>query len=205
MISRLTGILVESKPPEIIIDVNGVGYLVYAPMSTFFKLPQLNEKLSLHIHHVVREDAQALFGFYQTKERELFKMLIKVNGIGPKGALGILSGINVRDFVSSIVQSDVASLVRLPGIGKKTAERLVIELKGCIEKWYYKEDSDIKEDISEKGAPNAMQIRREATEALEALGYKPKEAANLVKNVSDSECNTVESIIREALQGLVKA
>ena len=127
MIGRLTGILLVKQAPELLLDVNGVGYEVQAPMSTFYQLPELGVRVSLHTHLVVREDAQLLYGFAELPERQLFRTLIKVNGVGPRLALTILSGMDVGQFVACVQSADTATLVKLPGVGKKTAERLLVE------------------------------------------------------------------------------
>ena len=194
MIGRLKGTLLEKRPPQLLIDVNGVGYDVEAPMSTFYVLPELGAPLTLLTHMVVREDAQLLFGFASESERGLFRALIRVNGVGAKVALGILSGISVDDFALSVNAGDVTSLTRIPGIGKKTAERLLVEMRDKLD--------DLKlggfaasvggEAIAESASPAAQ-----AAEALEALGYKPADAARMAKSTSG---DSVEAIIRSALQ-----
>ena len=194
MIGRLKGTLLEKRPPQLLIDVNGVGYDVEAPMSTFYVLPELGAPLTLLTHMVVREDAQLLFGFASESERGLFRALIRVNGVGAKVALGILSGISVDDFALSVNAGDVTSLTRIPGIGKKTAERLLVEMRDKLD--------DLKlggfaasgggEAIAESASPAAQ-----AAEALEALGYKPADAARMAKSASG---DSVEAIIRSALQ-----
>ena len=142
MIGRLSGILIQKLAPQLMIDIQGVGYEVQAPMSTFYQLPELDQPVVLLTHMVVREDAQLLYGFYSESERLLFKSLIKVNGVGPKLALTILSGINANEFVKVIRNNDESGLVRLPGIGKKTAQRLIVEMKDRFDDW----KSDISED-----------------------------------------------------------
>ena len=135
MIARLKGIILEKKPPNLLIDVNGIGYQVAASMNTFFDLPCEGSEVILHIQTIIREDAHSLFGFLVPKERELFCQLIKVNGVGPKLALGILSGISSDQFVQCIQDQDTASLIKLPGIGKKTAERLIVEMQDKLKSW----------------------------------------------------------------------
>lgn len=195
MIGRLTGIIIEKQAPDLVLDVHGVGYEVAAPMSTFCNLPALNEQVTLFTHLVVREDAQLLYGFATTRERLLFRSLLKVNGVGAKLALTILSGSDVDDFARSVQEGDTASLVKLPGVGKKTAERLIIEMRDRL-----KEVSGamgLKPVVSEAailaGAPD------EAVEALIALGYKPAEAEKMIRNVSEPNMST-EDLIRMALQ-----
>jgi Holliday junction DNA helicase RuvA len=195
MIGRLTGIIIEKQAPDLVLDVQGVGYEVAAPMSTFCNLPALNEQVTLFTHLVVREDAQLLYGFATTRERLLFRSLLKVNGVGAKLALTILSGSDVDGFARSVQEGDTASLVKLPGVGKKTAERLIIEMRDRL-----KEVSGamgLKPVVSEAatlaGAPD------EAVEALVALGYKPAEAEKMIRSVSEPGMST-EDLIRMALQ-----
>ena len=135
MIGRLQGVILVKQAPEIVIDVNGVGYEVQVPMTTIYQLPEVGKSVTLHTHFVVREDAQLLYGFAELRERSLFRTLIKVNGVGPKLALTILSGIESDDFVRCVRDGDTASLVRLPGVGKKTAERLLVEMKDRLKDW----------------------------------------------------------------------
>lgn len=200
MIGRLTGQLIQKQPPELLIDVNGVGYEVSAPMSTFYTLPEIGEKIVLHTHMVVREDAQLLYGFANESDRTLFRVLIKINGVGPKLALTILSGISTEDFVRCIHDNDAAALVRLPGIGKKTAERLIVELR---DKLGSEEQND-----SSSGAATLMSSAvnspiSDAVSALIALGYKPNDASRIIRSIETEGLNT-EDIIRLALQGLSK-
>lgn len=195
MIGRLCGIILEKQAPDLVIDVQGVGYEVAAPMSTFFNLPAINEEVSLFTHLVVREDAQLLYGFATTRERLLFRSLLKVNGVGAKLALTILSGSDVDDFSRSVQEGDAASLTRLPGVGKKTAERLIIEMRDRL-----KEVSgalDLKPVVSE--AASLAGAKEESVEALVALGYKPAEADKMVRSVH-SNGMTTEDVIRQALQ-----
>ncbi len=195
MIGRLRGIILEKQAPDLVIDVQGVGYEVAAPMSTFFNLPAINEEVSLFTHLVVREDAQLLYGFATTRERLLFRSLLKVNGVGAKLALTILSGSDVDEFSRSVQEGDAASLTRLPGVGKKTAERLIIEMRDRL-----KEVSgalDLKPVVSE--AASLAGAKEESVEALVALGYKPAEADKMVRSVH-SNGMTTEDVIRQALQ-----
>lgn len=195
MIGRLKGVLIEKQAPDLVLDVQGVGYEVAAPMSTFCNLPALNEEVSLYTHLVVREDAQLLYGFATTRERLLFRSLLKVNGVGAKLALTILSGSDVDDFARSVQEGDAASLTKLPGVGKKTAERLIIEMRDRL-----KEVSGAmglqpvkSEAATLAGAPD------EAVEALVALGYKPAEAEKMIRRVYQTGMST-EDLIRIALQ-----
>jgi len=204
MIGRLRGILLNKQPPGLLIDVNGVGYEVEAPMSTFYQLPEVEQTVVLHTHMVVREDAQLLYGFASLEERALFRTLIKVNGVGAKLALTILSGISADDFVRCVRDEDAASLVRLPGIGKKTAERLIIEMRDRFKDWH---GGDL--DASSSGGMPTVQVKasddpvKEALSALVALGYKPQEASRFINGL-ETEGQSSEEIIRAALQMAVK-
>jgi Holliday junction DNA helicase RuvA len=195
MIGRLRGIILDKQAPDLVLDVQGVGYEVAAPMSTFCHLPGVNEEVSLFTHLIVREDAQLLYGFATVRERLLFRSLLKVNGVGAKLALTILSGSDVDDFARSVQEGDAASLTRLPGVGKKTAERLIIEMRDRL-----KEVSGamgLKPVVSE--AAKLAGAKDEAIEALVALGYKPAEADKMVRVVAGENLNT-EELIRQALQ-----
>lgn len=204
MIGRLQGVLISKQAPELLVDVNGVGYEVQAPMSTIYQLPALEQPVTLHTHMVVREDAQLLYGFSSLEERALFRCLIKVNGVGPKLALTILSGITADDFVRCVRDEDAATLVRLPGIGKKTAERLIIEMRDRLSDWHGGDMSAGTE--STHAVTNAMPTQNPAKEALSALialGYKPQEAGRFI-NALNTEGKSSEDIIRAALQSAVK-
>jgi Holliday junction DNA helicase RuvA len=195
MIGRLRGIILEKQAPNLVLDVHGVGYEVAAPMSTFVNLPALNYEVSLFTHLVVREDAQLLYGFATLRERLLFRSLLKVNGVGAKLALTILSGSDVDDFARSVQEGDAASLTRLPGVGKKTAERLIIEMRDRL-----KEVSGamgLKPVVSE--AAKLAGAKDEASEALVSLGYKLAEAEKMIRSL-DSDGLTTEEIIKLALQ-----
>lgn len=195
MIGRLRGIILEKQAPDLVLDVQGVGYEVAAPMSTFCSLPAINEEVSLFTHLVVREDAQLLYGFATTRERLLFRSLLKVNGVGAKLALTILSGSDVDDFSRSVQEGDAASLTRLPGVGKKTAERLIIEMRDRLKD--ISGAMGLKPVIS--AAASLAGAKDEAIEALTSLGYKPIEAEKMIR-VLDSEGLTTEELIRLALQ-----
>lgn len=200
MIAQLRGRLLQKQPPRILLDVNGVGYEVEAPMSTFYTLPELNEEVTLHTHMVVREDAQLLYGFATLEERSLFRDLIKVNGVGAKLALTILSGVSVADFKHYVVENNSAALVRLPGIGKKTAERLIIEMRDRIA------DSEASAAVGSMPAQAASGVPdspvADAVSALIGLGYKPQEASRMVRQV-ESDGLLSEEIIRRALQAAI--
>lgn len=206
MIGRLRGKLAAKHAPELLLDVGGVGYEVMAPMTTFYRLGAVGEDVTLHTHLVVREDAHLLFGFATLEERTLFRELIKVNGVGPKLALGVLSGIEAEAFVRCVQDGDVSTLVRIPGIGKKTAERLVVEMRDRLKA--------IGEVEVKGGAPAFITAApatpaQDAQSALEALGYKPQEAAKAVsaaeKTAADKEEGlSSEELIRRALRSLAK-
>ena len=203
MIGSLRGILRDKQPPSLLLDVNGVGYEVDAPMSTFYQLPETGEEVLLHTHLVVREDAQLLYGFYTLDERRLFRALIRVNGVGPRLALAILSGISASEFAACVQDSDTASLVRLPGIGKKTAERLIVEMRDRMEDWH-RVDSVAGEAPVATTAPVAgREASREAVTALIALGYRPQEASRMVSGL-DIEGMDSEDIIRAALRSSIQ-
>ncbi|OOF62585.1 Holliday junction DNA helicase RuvA [Rodentibacter pneumotropicus] len=201
MIGRLTGILLEKQPPEILLDVQGVGYELLLPMTSFYDLPELGQKTTLFTHLVVREDAHLLFGFAQKTDRTLFRELIKTNGVGPKLALAILSAMSVEQFAYAIEREELSKLVKIPGVGKKTAERLLVELKG---KFKGVKQSDFfiesKHIPSESSAISYQESSEdEAIAALIALGYKPTDAEKMVKRVVKPELNS-EQLIREALK-----
>ncbi len=202
MIGRLTGTLLEKQAPELLIDVNGIGYEVLAPMITIYALPNVGEVVMLHTHLVVREDAQILFGFSDKRQRLLFRALIKVSGVGPKLALSILSGIEADSFVRSVHEGDSATLVRIPGIGKKTAERLIVEMKDRLKEWHV--DSELPLMATANPAPMKQdQWIKEAEGALIALGYKPTEAAKAISAIKQPVKST-EDLIRFALKGMLK-
>lgn len=198
MIGRLTGVLVEKNPPSLLIDVQGVGYEVDAPMSTFYALPAIGDTVGVFTHLAVRDDAHLLFGFATATERVLFRALIKVNGVGAKVALAILSGLSSDEFLSCIANKDVAALVRVPGIGKKTAERLLIELEDKV--------TTLGIGTVPTGTTvdtDQQSVRAQAEEALVSLGYKPAEAARLLDKTATAE-QSVEQMIRAALRSASK-
>jgi Holliday junction DNA helicase RuvA len=194
MIGSLRGRIAAKTPPQLRIDVGGVGYELEAPMSTFFHLPAIGQEVSLLTHLVVREDAQMLYGFATPDERRLFRNLLKVSGVGPKIALALLSGISVEAFAQCIVNHDVDTLIRVPGIGRKTAERLFVEMRDRVANLGGEPGAARAEDVT----PEA-----EALGALIGLGYKPAEAARLLK-VVEPGTHTTEDLIRRALQGAAR-
>ena len=195
MIGRLIGTLAAKKPPALLLDVRGVGYEVEAPMSTFYHLPALGEPVTLHIDMITREDAQKLYGFYTLEERRLFRLLIKVNGVGPKLALALLSRLSPQEFISCILQKDTTTLVRLPGVGKKTAERLLIEMGDRITHW-------IEETPGLSIEPQRATEHEDAIDALVALGYSTANAQRAVRQC-DANLTKSEDIIRHALQNMM--
>ncbi len=200
MIGKLRGIILEKQPPQLLLDVNGVGYEIDAPMSTFYHLPDIGQEVTLHTHFVVREDAHHLFGFFAKEERALFRTLLKVNGIGPRLALTILSSIDPNDFVRCVINNDTDTLVSVPGIGKKTAERLIIEMRDKVSTFSSATLPHATASQKENNARN--QITQDAVSALIALGYKPQEASRAVSKVDDPTL-TSEEIIRRALREMV--
>jgi len=194
MIGSLRGRIAAKTPPQLRIDVGGVGYELEAPMSTFFHLPAIGQEVSLLTHLVVREDAQLLYGFATPDERRLFRNLLKVSGIGPKIALALLSGISVEAFAQCIVNKDVAALIRVPGIGRKTAERLFVEMRDRI--------GNLEGEPGMAHGDGASP-ESEALGALIGLGYKAAEAARLLK-VVEPGMHTTEELIRRALQGAAR-
>ena len=192
MIGRLRGILALKQPPWLVVDVNGVGYELEAPMSTFYDLPELGREVSLFTHYAQKEDSVSLYGFLREPERRLFRDAQKVSGIGAKIALAVLSGVSVDEFARLVQAGDITALTRIPGIGKKTAERMVVELR------------DRAADLAGGGVPGAMVAGAgdpvaDAVTALQQLGYKPAEAERMAKKAA-GEGDTPESIIRKALQ-----
>jgi Holliday junction DNA helicase RuvA len=200
MIGFLRGKLAFKAPPVLMLDVNGVGYEVEAPMTTFYNLPAIGAEVMLHTHLVVREDAHILFGFSTEADRSMFRTLIKVNGVGPKLALTILSGQSAEEFHRCIHNNDTQALVRLPGVGKKTAERLIIEMRDRLPDLGDSVGSAV---ISVDQSQRISNPKQEAISALCSLGYKPLDASKMVQNIS-AEDKSCEDIIRLALQGTIR-
>lgn len=188
MIVQLTGRVLERQPPALVLDVNGVGYEIQAPLSVFDRLPALGETVTVLTELIVREDAHTLYGFMTSSDRQLFRSLLKVSGIGPRLALGILSSTSADQFALMIEAGDTAGLVRLPGIGKKTAERVVVEMRGKL--------ADVSTDA---GAPAVGDAAAEARQALTSLGYSASEALKMVQAVATPE-SSAEALIRAALK-----
>jgi len=200
MIGKIRGIILEKQPPQLIVDVHGIGYEIDAPMSTFYQLPDVGQEVNLFTHFVVREDAQHLYGFYTRDERHLFRTLLKVNGVGPRLALTVLSSTAPEEFVRCVLNNDTASLVRLPGIGKKTAERLVIEMRDKLADWQHAAPAEGATLIRQENQ-GRHQILQDAISALISLGYKQQEANRTVTKIDDGAA-TSEELIRRALRAL---
>ena len=197
MIGRLTGKLVLKAPPQLVLDVAGVGYEIEAPMSTFYRLPAVGESVALHTHLTIREDAHLLFGFATVQEKALFRELIKLSGVGPKLALAVLSGVSVEDFWNLVRSGDAVRLTKLPGIGKKTAERMLLELREKAGA------SDGPASFAAGDSPQPATPLAEARSALESLGYKPVDAAKMTDAFTTEGLGT-DQIIREALKRAVR-
>lgn len=200
MIGQLRGTLIDKRAPWLLLDVGGVGYEVEAPMTVFYQLPEVGAELHLYTHFVVRDDAQLLYGFASRFERELFRALIRINGVGPKVALAILSGMEAERFVRCIESEDVGALTKIPGIGKKTAERLLIEMSDRLAKL------DGVPATLPGQVPMAMSAdaTSDAVAALESLGYRPKDAQAAVAKVADADSLSSEQLIRQALKSLAR-
>jgi len=199
VIGLLRGRLLARQPPSLLLDVQGVGYEVDAPMTTFYELPDIGAEVTLFTHLAVREDAHTLYGFLKLSDRNLFRALLKVNGVGARLALAILSGMETARFISCIQEGDTAALVRLPGIGKKTAERLVIELRDRLETG----QGSVSAAAGDASAMAAASPVEDAVSALVGLGYKPQEASRMVRAIDVQELPS-EEIIRRALQRTVQ-
>ncbi|QAY89477.1 MULTISPECIES: Holliday junction branch migration protein RuvA [unclassified Pseudomonas] len=205
MIGRLRGTLAEKQPPHLILDVNGLGYELEVPMTTLYRLPSVGEPLTLHTHLVVREDAQLLYGFFGKRERDFFRELIRLNGVGPKLALALMSSLEVDELVRCVQSQDTSALTKVPGVGKKTAERLLVELKDRFKAW---------ETVpamfalvpNQPGAPDApapvATAENDAVSALISLGYKPQEASKAISAIKEKGLSS-EDMIRRALKGMI--
>jgi len=198
MIGRLHGTLLEKHPPQLLIDVGGVGYEVQAPMTTFYELPETGNDVILHTHLAISEHAHVLYGFLRESDRALFRELIKVSGVGPKLALAILSGVSADEFAACVQSGNSGALTRLPGVGKKTAERLVVEMKDRLKDW--QGISMPPEGGTQTAVPETDTVK-DAVSALISLGYKPQEASRMVSHI---ECEGLasEEIIRQALRAV---
>ncbi|QIR14483.1 Holliday junction branch migration protein RuvA [Shewanella aestuarii] len=205
MIGRLSGILVEKQAPEIVLDVNGVGYELQVPLTSFYELPELNQQAMVYTHFVVREDAQLLYGFITKQERALFRLLIKTNGVGPKLALTILSGMTAGEFVSCVERDDIVTLVKLPGVGKKTAERLVVEMRDKLKSLLEASVGSEREFVLQSNytpAPAVESAQEDAISALISLGYKPAQASKAV-SANAKEGMDSETLIKAALKSML--
>ncbi|HEY8331673.1 MAG TPA: Holliday junction branch migration protein RuvA [Pseudomonas sp.] len=199
MIGRLRGTLAEKQPPHVLLEVGGVGYELEVPMSTLYRLPGVGEPLTLHTHLVVREDAHLLYGFAEKRERELFRELIRLNGVGPKLALALMSGLEVDELVRCVQTGDTKALTRVPGVGKKTAERLLVELKDRFQVWESMPGAPLV--VEPARAASVSSAEADAVSALVALGFKPAEASRAVALVDEDGLSS-EELIRRALKGM---
>lgn len=207
MITHLCGTLLEKQPPQLVVDVQGIGYEIDAPMTTFYRLPEIGVAVKLYTHLVIREDAHTLYGFSTRDERTLFRSLIRVNGVGPKVALAILSGMEAPQFVRCITTHDIGALTRIPGIGKKTAERLVVEMQDRLPATLgtvLNSTDNVK--LGKNGISQSEHQTNiaDAESALIALGYKPQEAAKAISAISTDGLKS-EEIIRQSLKSMVRA
>lgn len=200
MIGRLRGTLAEKQPPSLLLDVNGVGYELEVPMTTLYRLPGVGEPVTLHTHLVVREDAHLLFGFAEKRERELFRELIRLNGVGPKLALALMSGLEVDELVRCVQAQDASALTKVPGVGKKTAERLLVELKDRFKAWENM-PAIAPLVVEPRTAAAVSSAENDAVSALIALGFKPQEASRAVTAVQEDGLSS-EELIRRALKGM---
>lgn len=205
MIGRLAGILVEKQAPEIVIDVQGVGYELQVPMTSFYELPEINQHTLVYTHFVVREDAQLLYGFITKQERALFRLLIKTNGVGPKLALTILSGMTASEFVGAVERDDIATLVKLPGVGKKTAERLLVEMRDKLKSLMEASQGSEREFVLQSNFTPAQTVNsaeEDAIAALLSLGYKPAQASKSVSAAFKDGMDS-ETLIKAALKSML--
>lgn len=201
MIGQIRGILIAKQAPEIHLEVGGITYEIQVPMSTLYQLPEIGQNLTLHTHFVVREDAQLLYGFYDAKDKTMFRALIKVNGVGPKLGLAILSGMEADEFARTVRDNDVTTLVSMPGIGKKTAERLIVEMRDRLSEW------EVSDAVSAGGRipVGTSAVTKDAETALVSLGYKPMQAARAIALVvkDNADIANSEDLIRQALKSMV--
>ena len=199
MIGYLKGTLLDKRPPTLVLDVHGVGYELDAPMTTFYDLPAPGESVTVYTHMVVREDAQLLFAFSDLSQRDVFRSLLKVSGVGPRVALAVLSTLSTRDFFDAVTDNDISRLTRVPGIGRKTAERLIVEMRDRVLKQLEKHGDAVAPAVQRRDNPV-----EDAVGALMALGYKPMEASRAIRDI-DSEGLSSEDLIRQALRQLAGA
>jgi len=201
MIGQIRGLLQHVQPPDILLDVNGVGYEIQVPMTTLYELPEAGSEVTLLTHFVVRDDAQLLYGFMRERDRRLFRHLIKVNGVGPKLGLAILSGLDADAFARAVQRDDTSTLLALPGVGRKTAERLLVEMRDKLADWLG--DMDGKDSAPAPADAADRDIQAEAESALVALGYKPAEASRAVAAANNEGILRSEELIRLALKSMV--
>ncbi|MFB6421992.1 MAG: Holliday junction branch migration protein RuvA [Candidatus Malihini olakiniferum] len=203
MIGHLRGIILEKEPPKALLEVNGVGYEIHMPMTCFYELPELKKEAVIFTQFIVREDAQLLFGFIEKQKQTLFRELIKTNGVGPKLALAILSGLSVQEFMNAVKGEEITTLIKLPGVGKKTAKRLVVEIKdrfkGISKDLFNPSTTNMPSSNLVSSSTFADNPKNEAASALVKLGYKPREAIFMVSKIAhpDADC---ETLIRDALR-----
>ena len=199
MIGQIKGRLIGKNPPEILVEVGGITYEILVPMSTLYQLPDLDGMVHLYTHFSVREDAQILYGFFDAESKRMFRSLVRVNGVGPKLALGILSGMSVDEFVQTVKSNDSDSLVKMPGVGKKTAERLIIEMRDKLSEW---DSTDASSNLSL--VPNSTFIK-DAEIAMVSLGYKPQQASRAISQVlkNNPEIDDSEELIRFSLKSMI--
>ncbi|ABM00046.1 Holliday junction branch migration protein RuvA [Shewanella amazonensis] len=205
MIGRLKGILVEKHAPEVLIDVGGVGYELQMPLTSFYELPLPGAEVIVYTHFVVREDAQLLYGFIHKEERSLFRLLIKANGVGPKLALTILSGMTAKEFIGCLERDDIATLIKLPGVGKKTAERLLVEMRDKLKSLMEASMGAEREFVLKSNftpAPVAATVEEDAIAALLSLGYKPQQASKAVSSAFQEGMDP-EQLIKAALKSML--
>lgn len=205
MIGRLRGILIEKTAPEVLIECNGIGYEVTMPMTSIYALPEIHQEAIIYTHFVVREDAQLLYGFANKVERKLFRLVIKVNGVGPKLGLAILSSMSADQFVSSVNQDDLTTIVKIPGVGKKTAERLLIEMRDRLKDWQSGGESASADGFSlnvQQSDSYVNNAKGDATNALVSLGYSQQQADKAIKSIFNADM-TSEDLIRDALKAML--
>ncbi len=204
MIGSLSGVIREKRPPRLLLDVGGVGYELEAPMSTFYTLADVGSQVTLATHLVVREDAQLLYAFSHRRDRDMFRHLLKVNGVGPRMALAVFSSMSTDEFIACVTAEDARQLTRVPGIGQKTADRLMVEMRGRLDEFDQEIDAQTPPatTVNADGSSNGQHsVAHEAVSALVALGYKPNEASRVIRAI-DTEDRRTEDVIRDALKAM---
>jgi Holliday junction DNA helicase RuvA len=197
MIGRIQGVVITKQAPGLLLDVSGIGYEILVSLNTFFEIPDLGESVTLHTHFLVRDDVQQLYGFSQSEERILFRNLIKVNGVGPKMALAILSGMTTDDFSHCVRNNDITALTKVPGVGKKTAARLLIEMR---DRMAHVSNEEI---LPGRSTEVRVDMHQEAERALIALGYKPQDATKMMAHIDMNRITSAEQLIRLALKSVL--